>query len=127
MEVKVTRGSGKLQQVVMAGNHTLLADEPPAIGGEDTGFTPHQLLAASLGACTALTLALYAKRKAWDLADVDVRVAYAERDGAFVLERHMRYIGQLDAEQKARLTEIANQCPIHKVLSGQIRIVSTAE
>lgn len=126
MEVKVYRGDGKLQHIVEAGNHRLLVDEPEDIGGEDTGFTPHQLLAASLGACTALTVTLYAQRKEWDLLDIDVRVDNETEDGTFVLKRHIRYVGNLSDEQKARLTEIANKCPLHKILSGKIRIDTSA-
>jgi len=122
MEIKVHRGEGKLQHVVEAGWHRLLVDEPEEVGGEDSGFTPHDLLAAALGACTALTLTLYAQRKQWDLEDIDVRVEHAEQDGVFLLKRRIHYIGHLDDEQKARLTEIANKCPVHKTLSGQIRI-----
>lgn len=127
MEVKVHRGEGKLQHVVEAGWHRLLVDEPEQLGGEDTGFTPHDLLAAALGACTALTLTLYAQRKQWDLEDIDVRVEHEQRDGVFLLRRRIQYFGQLDAEQQARLTEIANKCPVHRTLSGQIRIETTQE
>lgn len=123
MEVKVSKGEGKLQHVVEAGWHRVLVDEPEELGGEDTGFTPHDLLAAALGACTALTLTLYANRKQWDLQDIDVRVNHeTTADGVFLLKRRISYIGELDAEQKARLTEIANKCPVHKSLSGVITI-----
>lgn len=123
MEVKVSKGEGKLQHVVEAGWHRVLVDEPEELGGEDTGFTPHDLLAAALGACTALTLTLYAKHKQWDLQDIDVRVNHETTpDGVFLLQRRIRYLGELTAEQKARLTEIANKCPVHKTLSGTIAI-----
>jgi putative redox protein len=123
MEIKVHRGEGKLQHVIEIGAHRILTDEPPEIG-EDTGPAPHDLLAASLGACTALTLALYAGRKGMDLQDIDVRIDYREEDGAFVLHRRIRYIGNLSAEEKERLTQIAQRCPVHRTLTGQIRIVT---
>jgi putative redox protein len=124
MEIRVHRGTGKLQHVIEIGKHRILTDEPPEVGGEDTGPAPHELLAASLGACTALTLALYAGRKGMDLQDIDVRIDHREEDGAFVLHRRIRYIGNLSAEEKERLTQIAQRCPVHRTLTGQIRIVT---
>lgn len=127
MEIKVHRGQGKLQHVIDIGPHKLLTDEGPMYGGENTGPNPHDLLAASLGACTALTVTLYARRKNFDLQDVQVRIEHDQEGEAYVLKRHIHYIGNLDAEQRARMTEIANKCPIHKVLSGEIRIVTEEE
>lgn len=127
MDVKVRKGEGKLQHVIDIGQHRLLTDESPQVGGEDTGPSPHELLAASLGACTALTLTLYARRKEWPLEDVQVRVEHEHEGNAFILQRHIHYVGALDAEQRKRLTEIANKCPIHKVLSGEIRITTQEE
>lgn len=127
MDVTVHRGQGKLQHVIEIGTHRLLTDEAPLYGGENTGPNPHELLAASLGACTALTLTLYARRKNWPLQDVQVRVEQEELEDAFVLKRHIHYVGELDAEQRMKLTEIANKCPLHKILSGQIRIETQEE
>lgn len=127
MDVKVHKGEGKLQHVIDIGQHRILTDESPQVGGEDTGPSPHELLAASLGACTALTLTLYARRKEWPLEDVQVRVEHEHEGNAFILKRHIHYVGALDAEQRTRLTEIANKCPIHKVLSGEIRITTQEE
>lgn len=127
MDVHIRKGQGKLQHVIEIGQHRLLTDEAAALGGEDTGPNPHDLLAASLGACTALTLTLYARRKQWDLRDVQVRVEHGDTQDGYQLTRHMRYIGELDAEQRARLTDIANKCPVHKLLSGNIRIVTQEE
>jgi len=124
MDVKVYRGEGKLQHVVEAGPHKLIADAPSQFGGEDAGFVPHDLLAAALGACTALTLNMYAQRKSFPLQKVDVRVEHAERDGAYVFHRHLTYHGDLTAEQKESLTGIANRCPVHKTLSGEIQIIT---
>jgi putative redox protein len=126
MEINVHAGAGKLQQVIEIGRHTLLADEPVAIGGEDTGPAPYDLLAASLGACTALTVTMYARHKNYPLQDVRVRVEHAQQAEAYVFTRHITYVGELDEEQRTRLTAIANKCPIHKVLSGAIQIVTHA-
>ena len=124
MDVNVYRGQGKLQHIIDIGKHRLLTDESGQYGGEDTGPSPHDLLAASLGSCTALTLVLYARRKELPLEDVQVRVEHQHDGDALVLKRHIHYVGELDAAQRARLTEIADKCPIHKVLSGEIRIVT---
>lgn len=122
----VYRGEGKLQHVVEVGPHKLIADAPSQYGGEDAGFTPHDLLAASLAACTALTLNMYAQRKGFLLEKVDVKVEHADKDGAYVFNRHLIFHGDLSAEQKESLTGIANKCPVHKILSGQIEIVTDA-
>ena len=126
MEVKIHRGEGKLQHVIEIGPHKLLTDAPKAYGGEETGPEPHDLLAAALAACTALTVTMYAKRKGFDLQDIDVRIEHGQEDGAYVLKRKIRYIGELDAEQRERLTDIANKCPVHKTLTGKIDIRTEA-
>ncbi|TCS38608.1 putative redox protein [Paucimonas lemoignei] len=127
MEVTVRKGTGKLQHVVSIGSHRLLTDESAQHGGEDTGPSPHDLLAASLGSCTAMTLVLYARRKAWPLEDVQVRIEHGQEGDAYLLRRRIRYVGDLGDVQRARLTEIANKCPMHRVLSGEIRIVTEEE
>lgn len=124
MEVRVHRGQGKLQHVIEIGPHRLLTDVPEALGGEDTGPEPHDLLAAALAACTAITVTMYAKRKGWPLDDIDVRIEHGKLDQAYVLTRRIAYIGDLSAEQRELLTAVANKCPVHKTLSGEIRIVT---
>ncbi|MDO8304500.1 OsmC family protein [Herminiimonas sp.] len=124
MEIKVTKGAGKLQHIVEAGPHKLIADAPSAFGGEDAGFVPHDLLAAALGACTAVTLNMYAGRKQMPLEKVDVTVVAVEQDGVYVFNRSLQYYGDLSAEQKDSLTAIANKCPVHKALSGDIKIIT---
>lgn len=127
MEINVHRGEGKLQHVIEIGAHRVLTDTSVANGGEDSGPEPHDLLAAALGACTALTVTLYARHKQWDLQDIDVRVEHGQKEGVYELRRRIKYIGNLDVEQKERLTAIANKCPVHKTLSGQFRIETEAE
>ncbi len=127
MEINVHRGAGKLQHIIDIGPHRLLTDEPLDVGGEDTGPAPHDLLAASLGACTALTVTLYARHKEFDLRDVRVRIEHAQQSDAYVFKRHIHYVGQLDDAQRARMTAVANKCPIHKLLSGQFQIVTEEE
>jgi putative redox protein len=127
MEVRIHRGEGKLQHVIEIGPHKLLTDAPRVDGGEETGPEPHDLLAASLAACTALTVTMYARRKGMDLQDIDVRIGHGRKEGVYLLTRHIHYIGNLSTEDKGRLTDIANKCPVHRTLSGSIQIVTEAD
>lgn len=126
MQVTAARGTGKMQHVIQIGKHQLLTDIPEAIGGEDTGPEPHDILAAALAACTALTVKLYAARKGMALEDIRVRIDHGQKDGAYEFNRHIEYVGALGEEEKQRLTDIANKCPVHKTLSGTIRINTEA-
>lgn len=127
MEIRVHRGEGKLQHVIEIGPHTVLTDAPRLHGGEETGPEPHDLLAAALGACTALTVTMYARRKGMDLQDIDVRLEHGQQGDVYVLQRRIHYVGNLSDEERSRLTEIANKCPVHKTLSGQIRIITETD
>jgi putative redox protein len=119
----VTTAEGKFRQTVRVGPHTLTADESVDREGTDAGPEPHELLLAGLGACTSMTVKLYADRKAWPLERVEVTVEGEPKDGAFVFHRRVRLVGpSLSDEQRARLLDIANKCPVHKTLSGTIRI-----
>jgi putative redox protein len=126
MEVTTHRGQGPLQQVIEIGPHRLLTDLAPESGGEASGPEPHDLLAAALAACTTLTVNLYAKRKEWPLEEIQVSVRHGQEGVAYGLHRSIHYVGQLSEEQKQRLTDIANKCPVHKTLSGQILITTEA-
>jgi putative redox protein len=127
MEVTTHRGQGPMQQVIEIGPHRLLTDVSPEFGGEGSGPEPHDLLAAALAACTTLTVNLYAKRKGWPLDEVQVTVRHGQEGAAYALHRSIRYVGALSAEDKQRLTDVANKCPVHKTLSGQIQITTEAE
>ena len=124
MEVTTHRGTGPLQQVIEIGKHRLLTDLTPEFGGEDSGPEPHDILAAALAACTTLTVTLYAKRKGYALDEVQVAIRHGQEGAAYALHRTIRYLGQLSDDEKARLTDIANKCPVHKTLSGQIDITT---
>jgi putative redox protein len=127
------RGEGFAQQIT-AGRHTLHADEPLSSGGTGTGPDPYALLLASLGACTSMTLAMYARRKHWPLESVTVTLSHArvhaadcegcETQAASLerIERRIELQGALDADQRARLVEIAEKCPVHRTLTSQIEI-----
>jgi putative redox protein len=104
-----------------------VADEPVTNGGLDLGPTPHDLVAAGLAACTSMTLRLYAKRKAWPLGAIHVEVTHARKAGeqpADTFTRHIRLGGALNDEQRQRLMEVAEMCPIHRLLTAGARIVT---
>ena len=124
MEVTTHRGEGKLQQVIEIGPHRVLSDAAVESGGDASGPAPHDLLAAALAACTALTVTMYAKRKGWALDDIAVSVRHGQEGAAYVLRRSIRFIGALSAEETERLTDIANKCPVHKTLTGQMQILT---
>ena len=125
---------GRLAQDIAAGPHLLRSDEPRSIGGDDTGPTPYGLLLASLGACTAMTLRMYAKRKDWPLGEVEVRLRHAKihaRDCAECetetgkidrIEKELSLGGPLSDEQRSRLLEIADRCPVHRTLHAEVRV-----
>jgi putative redox protein len=135
--VSETRNS-KFQQSVKIGPHRLAADEPAAAGGEDTGPAPYDFLLTALGACTSMTIRLYADRKALPLDRVTVTLSHSKiyakdceecetREGMLdQLDRVIAIEGALDADQRKRLMEIADKCPVHRTLTSEIRIVTRA-
>jgi putative redox protein len=110
------------QERIRAGRHELLADEPVALGGGDTGPAPYALLASALAACTAITLRMYADRKGWELGLVHVDVAAVRTGDTERFERTIRLAPVVTEEQRARLAEIADKCPVHRTLTSEIRI-----
>lgn len=131
----VVQGSASgFAQEIVAGAHRLRSDEPKAAGGTDTGPTPYDLLLAALGSCTSMTVAMYARRKRWPLEAVTVRLQHSkihaddcadcETKEAMIdrIEREVTLVGSLDAEQRAKLLEMANKCPVHRTLAGEINI-----
>jgi len=129
-------GEGKYANLISDGAHTLRADEPESVGGLDSGMTPYGLLQAALGACTSMTLRMYAERKKWPLERVAVRLKHEKihaadcaecetKDGKIDrIERVLEITGDLDDEQRRRLVEIADKCPVHHTLQSENQIVT---
>jgi putative redox protein len=107
--------------------NVVIADEPVEKGGKDTGFSPKELLAAALAACTSATVRMYADRKQWPLSEVTIDVALEQDEKASktVINRKINFIGNLNDEQRKRLLAVANACPVHKILSNPIEINTT--
>jgi uncharacterized OsmC-like protein/fermentation-respiration switch protein FrsA (DUF1100 family) len=128
--------AGRFQQEITAGEHRAIADEPISVGGLDSGFTPYELVLAGLGACTSMTLRLYAERKALPLERVTVSLTHAKIHAADCADcetnegmldrigRKVRLEGNLDAAQRAKLIEISEKCPVHRTLESEIDVVT---
>jgi putative redox protein len=121
-------GHGGLQTFLTAGPATIVADLPAAKGGLDLGPDPHELVCAGLAACTSMTLRLYANQKNWDVSAMHVEVFHhfdADQTPHDRFERVLTIEGNLNDEQRERLFQIADKCPIHKLLTAGARVVTT--
>jgi putative redox protein len=126
----VESADGDYAQLIKARVHEWAAGEPVDVGGIDNGPMPYELLLSALGACTSITLEMYAARKGWPLTKVHVALEHSkevragENDGKPVdmIDRVVRLEGPLDEEQRAKLIEIAEKCPVHRTLTNQINI-----
>jgi len=134
--VLVTETDGKFTQQIHAGRHQLIADEPAAVGGADKGPNPYEYLLAALGSCTSMTIRMYAERKQLPLDNVEVTLNHqrihaedcgeCESKEGFVdrIDRRITLSGDLTDDQRQRLLEIADRCPVHKTLKNEILIKS---
>ena len=132
--VVTANGRGPYGQTIVAGAHRLAADEPKDVGGLDAGPGPYELLLSALGACTAMTMRMYADRKKWPLTGSSVTLRHRKIDAADCadcetktgkvdeIERRIALEGPLDAEQRDRLLEIADKCPVHRTLSSEVKV-----
>lgn len=118
-------GVGRFQQQVTVGSHRLRADEPLTLGGEDAGPTPYELVLAALGACTSITLRMYAERKGWDIGKVRLTLTlFKDAEGATHIERELSMGGALDDAQWQRLLEIADKTPVTRTVRDGASIVT---
>ena len=132
--VVVEGAAGGFSQDITAGKHRFRSDEPASVGGTETGPNPYDLLLAGLGACTSMTVSMYARRKQWPLEHVTVRLRHSRSHApdcaacettdarVSVIDREIEFRGSLNADQRARLLDIANHCPVHRTLSSEITI-----
>jgi putative redox protein len=118
----IARRHGRLEQDIEVRKHHLTADEEEGIGGDDTGPSPQELLAASLASCSAITMEMYAQRKGWDIGDVVVEVDYepSQRGSPTRFEMAVRLPKELPEDQLERLMQIVAKCPVHRTLEGEV-------
>lgn len=127
INTKASIGRDHYRVVLTAGRNTIIADEPLTSGGGDTGMNPYEILASALGACTCATVRMYADRKEWPLEGLNVTLHLTRDDdkNTTLIKRDIEFLGDLGPEERSRLLDIANKCPIHKVLTNPISIETT--
>ena len=124
-EVSATIGKIDYQVNINAQNHDIIADEPIVNGGGNTGFAPYDLLLASLGACTSITLKMYIRRKEWPIENITVNLSIETDNGNTTITRNIIFEESVPEEQQKRLIQVASACPVHKILSGTIQIITS--
>jgi putative redox protein len=135
--VRINDSHVRYSQTIFAGPHLLRADEPVDVGGSDTGPNPYELLLAALGSCASITVRMYADRKQWPLESVHIELSYGgahaedavacETETGMItgIEMEVSFAGDLSEQQRQRLLEIANKCPVHRTLTSRIQIRGT--
>lgn len=115
------------QTIATSGNHSIIIDEPEELNGTNTGMGPFGLLLSSLGSCTIITLRMYVERKMWVVDEINIELeVFATPDG-HLIESKLSFKGDLNPEQTQRLLQIADSCPIHKLLAGNITMKTVIE
>jgi putative redox protein len=129
MRATARRENGTLRHDVEIRDHVVVADEPTENGGDDSGPSPQELLAASLASCTAITMEMYADRKGWDIGEVvvDVNFEPAQRGSPTRFQMEVRMPKELPEEQRERLMQIAAKCPVHRTLEGEVMFEERVE
>jgi putative redox protein len=121
---KATIGNINYRVTITADENSIVADEPITSGGGNTGLSPSQLLVSSLGACTVITLRMYAARKQWNIGDISVELLMKTEKENTQIHRVISYSNEVTEEQRRRLLQIADNCPIHNILAGKITITT---
>jgi putative redox protein len=129
MRATSRRVDGRFEQDVEVRKHRLTADEPKDHGGQDSGPSPQELLAASLASCTAITMEMYAQRKGWDVGEIAVDVNYepAQRGSPTRFKMKIEFPKELPEDQRERLMQIGAKCPVHRTLEGEVMFEETVE
>lgn len=121
-------GRDHYKTILQTSDHQLIGDEPSNVGGSNLGPNPYEFILAGLATCTAATVRMYADRKAWDLEKIELNLTLSvEREGATqvtYIEKALQFFGNLDETQIQRLLEIADKCPVHRMLTQEVRIVT---
>ncbi|HAI75821.1 MAG TPA: peroxiredoxin [Microscillaceae bacterium] len=128
--ISATIGEDNFKTIIQTSSHQLIADEPTDLGGQDLGATPFELLLSSLGACTAITLRMYANHKQLPLRRVEVHLSLViekDKEGKqrSIIHRKIEIDGDISEDLRQRMLKVANSCPVHKLLSHQIVIETT--
>lgn len=118
-------GRIQYQTIVNSSNHTIIADEPVDEGGMDAGISPYGLLLASLASCTVITLRMYIDRKMWAIDEIIVNLELSQTEKGVHIDSKLSFTGEVNDEQRMRLITIADACPIHKILVGNIEIYTS--
>ena len=122
--VIATIGNDHYRTELIASGKKVIADEPEDVGGTNSGPAPGEFLMISLASCTAITLRMYADRKQWSVNKITVEVASEKVDNKTIFKREISFEGALDEEQRKRLLQIANSCPVHKTLTNPIEVTT---
>ena len=129
MKATARRENGKYKHEVEIRGHRVVADEPEDTGGDDSGPSPEELLAASLASCSAITMEMYADRKGWDVGELEVNVNFepAQRGSPTKFAMQVRLPKEMPDEQRERLMQIAAKCPVHRTLEGEVMFEERVE
>jgi putative redox protein len=119
-QAKVRIAKAHYQTIASSENHSIIVDEPTSLGGSNTGMGPFGLLLSSLGSCTIITLRMYIDRKMWVVEEIGIELEAFAVEGGHLIQSKIDFKGDLTSDQISRLLTIANSCPIHKVLAGNI-------
>jgi putative redox protein len=120
--VTATIGRDHYKTELITSGHQTIVDEPEELGGTNLGPAPGEFLMISLASCTAITLRMYVDRKKWNVEKIKVEVAFEKAQYKTIFKREISFEGELDDDQRNRLLQIANSCPVHKTLSNPIEI-----